>query len=319
MQTSNSMRKLRRAVAPLLQPHLLPYARIENSSKPHSVMVTRQWVHTTLRDRLQKKQGLLEIETRFLLYQMLAALHEAHSNGITHGDIKPENVLITSYGWVLIADWALHKPVELQADNPASFYYFFAPQASPSCRLAPERLVEKPRRGAAGSISSTPGHGARKSFGGSTAEDGTASESSKGRTASALQSEDGQGADTEEAPLLDAAHLVSVAASQDVHKLRELDEALGLDPSRGSSSAGDRPRGSELRCKADIFAMGCTAAELLGGPHAFGGMDLPAMLQYRRGHVPGALVDVLRAVPPDAMAEPAAEGALGPDRGSSAS
>lgn len=35
-----------------------------------------------------------------------------------HGDIKAENVLLTSWGWVLLADWASYKPTYLPADNP---------------------------------------------------------------------------------------------------------------------------------------------------------------------------------------------------------
>jgi len=74
-----------------------------------------------------KRRELLSIQKRYLLYQILAATEEAHAAGIFHGDIKPDNLLLTSYGWILLADWALHKPQSLPLDNPASFYYFFAP------------------------------------------------------------------------------------------------------------------------------------------------------------------------------------------------
>lgn len=35
-----------------------------------------------------------------------------------HGDIKAENVLLTSWGWTFLADFAPYKPVHLPADNP---------------------------------------------------------------------------------------------------------------------------------------------------------------------------------------------------------
>jgi serine/threonine protein kinase len=35
-----------------------------------------------------------------------------------HGDIKAENVLLTSWGWALLADFAPYKPTYLPADNP---------------------------------------------------------------------------------------------------------------------------------------------------------------------------------------------------------
>jgi serine/threonine protein kinase len=35
-----------------------------------------------------------------------------------HGDIKAENVLLTSWGWAFLADFAPYKPTYLPADNP---------------------------------------------------------------------------------------------------------------------------------------------------------------------------------------------------------
>ena len=35
-----------------------------------------------------------------------------------HGDLKAENVLVTSWHWAYLADFASYKPVQLPADNP---------------------------------------------------------------------------------------------------------------------------------------------------------------------------------------------------------
>ena len=37
-----------------------------------------------------------------------------------HGDLKAENVLVTSWHWAYLADFASYKPVQLPADNPVS-------------------------------------------------------------------------------------------------------------------------------------------------------------------------------------------------------
>lgn len=37
-----------------------------------------------------------------------------------HGDIKAENVMVTSWNWVLLTDFATYKPTYLPADNPVS-------------------------------------------------------------------------------------------------------------------------------------------------------------------------------------------------------
>lgn len=42
-----------------------------------------------------------------------------------HGDLKAENVLVTSWHWVYLADFASYKPVRLPADNPVSTHFPF--------------------------------------------------------------------------------------------------------------------------------------------------------------------------------------------------
>jgi serine/threonine protein kinase len=36
---------------------------------------------------------------------------------MTHGDIKPENILVTSYDWLLISDIHPFKPVIIKDDD----------------------------------------------------------------------------------------------------------------------------------------------------------------------------------------------------------
>ena len=54
----------------------------------------------------------------WIAFQLLHALAQCHERGVCHGDIKCENVLVTSWDWVYLADFASYKPVRLQADNP---------------------------------------------------------------------------------------------------------------------------------------------------------------------------------------------------------
>ena len=51
--------------------------------------------------------------------------HKAHKHGVCHGDIKMENVMVTSWNWVMLTDFATFKPTALPEDNPADFSYFF--------------------------------------------------------------------------------------------------------------------------------------------------------------------------------------------------
>ncbi len=54
----------------------------------------------------------------WIAYQLLEGLATAHAAGVCHGDLKAENVLVTSWHWLYLADFASYKPVRLPSDNP---------------------------------------------------------------------------------------------------------------------------------------------------------------------------------------------------------
>lgn len=64
-----------------------------------------------------------------------------HACGVRHGDLKPENVLLTSWNWLLLSDLAPYKPVFLNLEHTADFTYFFDTSGSRRCCLAPERFL----------------------------------------------------------------------------------------------------------------------------------------------------------------------------------
>ena len=84
---------------------------------------------------------LTEHEKRWLSFQLLTALAACHRVGVCHGDLKLENLLVTSYLWLLVADWASFKPALLPEDNPADFGYFFDTSRRRLCYVAPERFA----------------------------------------------------------------------------------------------------------------------------------------------------------------------------------
>ncbi|KAJ3086615.1 Serine/threonine-protein kinase, partial [Quaeritorhiza haematococci] len=70
----------------------------------------------------------------------MSGLMEAHSRQVYHGDLKTENVLVTSWNWAYIADFSSFKPTYLPEDNPADFSFFFDTSLRRTCYLAPERF-----------------------------------------------------------------------------------------------------------------------------------------------------------------------------------
>ena len=59
-----------------------------------------------------------DVLQHWIAFQLLHAVAQSHEQGICHGDIKCENVLVTSWHWILLADFASYKPAYLPADNP---------------------------------------------------------------------------------------------------------------------------------------------------------------------------------------------------------
>lgn len=52
-------------------------------------------------------------EKLFTAFQVLRTVAMVHESRIVHGDIKPENFMITSWGWLFLVDFAHYKPARL--------------------------------------------------------------------------------------------------------------------------------------------------------------------------------------------------------------
>ncbi|CDW52648.1 Phosphoinositide 3-kinase regulatory subunit 4 [Trichuris trichiura] len=120
-------------------PNCLPFSKVMQSSK--ASFLIRQYISYSLYDRLSTRPFLTDVEKRWIAYQLLKALEQCHDNDICHGDIKTENVLITSSAWTLLSDFANFKPSTIPYDNPADFTYFFDSSRRRTCYIAPERFT----------------------------------------------------------------------------------------------------------------------------------------------------------------------------------
>lgn len=136
------------ALSPSQHPSLLPYQMwIKSSAKisrPNSIPIflIRQYFPYNLYDRLSTRPFLSDLEKLWVIYQLMRAVEESHEEGVVHGDIKPENIMVTSWNWIVLTDFAPYKPVQIPDDDPTDFHYFFDSMSRRRCYVAPERFFK---------------------------------------------------------------------------------------------------------------------------------------------------------------------------------
>ena len=131
---------LRDALSGLERPQVWPFQVFFETEQ--KAFLLRQFVFSNLYERISTRPFLSNPEKVWITYQLLFALAQAHERGVCHGDIKCENVLVTSWNWVHLADFASFKPTMVPADNPADFSFYFDAGGRRRCYLAPERFVD---------------------------------------------------------------------------------------------------------------------------------------------------------------------------------
>ncbi|RMD43601.1 hypothetical protein DV735_g1503, partial [Chaetothyriales sp. CBS 134920] len=115
--------------------------------------LVRQYIYSSVYDRLSTRPFLEEIEKKWLAYQLLCALRDCHAQEVYHGDIKTENLLVTSWNWLYLTDFsASFKPTTLPEDNPADFAFYFDTSGRRTCYIAPERFTTSAGESAGESI-----------------------------------------------------------------------------------------------------------------------------------------------------------------------
>ena len=99
--------------------------------------IIRQWLASNLYDRIKfvvERQFLCcnvdKLYSQFSTFpkycgekvdgvSILNGLRDARNRKIFHGDIKSENILVTSWNWIYLTDFASYKPTYLLLDDPA--------------------------------------------------------------------------------------------------------------------------------------------------------------------------------------------------------
>ncbi|WFC96835.1 non-specific serine/threonine protein kinase [Malassezia brasiliensis] len=122
-------------------PNVLTYQEVIETEE--AGYLVRQWLMCSLYDRISTRPFLAPCEKLWISYQLLYAMSASSERHVAHGDLKCENVLVTSSLSVYITDFASSfKPTYLPLDDPTDFSLFFDTARRRTCYVAPERFYD---------------------------------------------------------------------------------------------------------------------------------------------------------------------------------
>ena len=104
----------------------------------------RQYVYNSLRERmLNKIPSLVLVEQKWFIFQILCAISQIHNEDVIHGDIKPDNFLVTSFNHVFLTDMVCYKPTFVKGDDLKRYNLYYGElENNQRCYFAPERFKE---------------------------------------------------------------------------------------------------------------------------------------------------------------------------------
>ncbi|KAG5438557.1 hypothetical protein PCANB_002661 [Pneumocystis canis] len=129
-------------------PNAIPFRRVFETGRAGYLL--REFFFISLYDKISTRPFLQMIEKKWIVFQLLCGLRDCHSKGVCHGDIKIENIMMTSWNWAYLVDFSCFKPIFLPEDNPADFSYFYDSSSRRVCYIAPERFLRPNEQGNGG-------------------------------------------------------------------------------------------------------------------------------------------------------------------------
>ncbi len=123
-QESEGFLREARITSVLQHPNILPVydMGINKENQPYFTMKYVEGVN--LRYLIEHDETSLNDKIE-IFYKVCEAVAYAHSCGVLHLDLKPENIQISSYGEVLVCDWGLAEILDSHCDDPHLERYSF--------------------------------------------------------------------------------------------------------------------------------------------------------------------------------------------------
>lgn len=115
----------------LTEPHIVPihdYGEIDG----HFFVEMRLIDGVQLRSLLEQRGALAPARAVAIIRQVAAALDAAHAGGVTHRDVKPENIIVTADDFAYLVDFGIARaasdPALTQLGTTVGTYNYMAPE-----------------------------------------------------------------------------------------------------------------------------------------------------------------------------------------------
>ena len=125
--------------------NICPIFYLDNNNTRAAVLIRQNFFYD-LKERIYTLPYLTKIEKIWIIFQFFYGIYQLHESKIYHGDIRIENILLTSNSSVFISDISPFKPAYIIINDIGMYTYYFGNNSNDnfrSCYLAPERIVEK--------------------------------------------------------------------------------------------------------------------------------------------------------------------------------
>lgn len=105
--------------------------------------LVRPMLENCLYDMIVFQQPRLEkYEKLWICFQVAQSILSLNAAGMTHGDIKPNNIFVMGNTETVLVDIAPFKPKWIDSRRPHLFYHFFASNPTAGYYMAPERMLK---------------------------------------------------------------------------------------------------------------------------------------------------------------------------------